>query len=99
MLQPEMDGKVKQYLQMIETETRTAEKIITDLLEFARIKSVLKETVSVCDLVEFTLSRRPAPFNISVNNDLPADLPPVDVDPRQISQIFENLVVNAFQAM
>ena len=99
ILQPEMDGKVKQYLEMIETETRTAEKIITDLLEFARVKSVVKEKVSVDDLIEFTLSRRPAPFNISIKNDLPADLPLVNVDPRQISQILENLVVNAFQAM
>ena len=84
---------------MIEAETRTAEKIITDLLEFARVKSVVRETVSVSDLIEFTLSRRPAPFNISIIKDLPADLPRVNVDPRQISQILENLVVNAFQAM
>lgn len=99
MLQPEMDAKVKQYLEMIETETRTAEKIITDLLEFARVKSVVKETVSVSDLIEYTLSRRTAPFNISVIKDVPADLPHVSVDPRQICQILENLVVNAFQAM
>ncbi len=99
MLQPEVDGKVKQYLEMIETETRTAEKIITDLLEFARVKSVVKDSVSVSELINFTLSRRPAPFNTSVKKDLPADLPLVDVDPRQISQILENLVVNAFQAM
>ncbi len=99
MLQPEVDGKVKQYLEMIETETRTAEKIITDLLEFARVKSVLKEAVGVSELIDFTLSRRPAPFNTSVKIDLPVDLPLVDVDPRQISQILENLVVNAFQAM
>lgn len=99
MHQPEMDAKVVQYLEMIETETRTAEKIITDLLEFARVKSVARETVSVGSLIEFTLSRRPAPFNISIINDLPVDLPRVNVDPRQISQILENLVVNAFQAM
>jgi len=99
MHQPEMDAKVVQYLEMIETETRTAEKIITDLLEFARVKSVVRETVSVSDLVEFTLSRRTAPFNISIIKDLPADLPRVNVDPRQISQILENLVVNGFQAM
>jgi signal transduction histidine kinase len=99
MLQPEMDVKVKQYLEMIESETRTAEKIITDLLEFARVKSVVKEKVSVSDLVEYTLSRRSAPFNISVKKELLDDLPLVCVDPRQISQILENLVVNAFQAM
>jgi PAS domain S-box-containing protein len=99
MLQPEMDVKVKQYLEMIESETRTAEKIITDLLEFARVKSVVKEKVSVSDLIEYTLSRRTAPFNISVIKDMPADLPHVSVDPRQICQILENLVVNAFQAM
>ena len=99
MIQPEMDMKVKQYLEMIETETRIAEKIITDLLEFGRAKSGVKETVSISNLIELTLSRRPAPFNISVLKNLPADLPHVSVDPHQISQILENLMVNAFQAM
>jgi PAS domain S-box-containing protein len=99
MHQPEMDAKVVQYLEMIETETRTAEKIINDLLEFARVKSVVRETVRVSDLIEFALSRRPVPLNISIKKDLPSDLPLVIVDPRQISQILENLVVNSFQAM
>ena len=94
-----MDGKVKQYLEMIEAETRTAEKIISDLLEFARVKSVVKETVSVSGLIEFALSRRPAPFNNAIKKEMPADLPNVNVDPHQMSQILENLVVNAFQAM
>ncbi|MCG8458253.1 MAG: ATP-binding protein [Holophagales bacterium] len=31
--------------------------------------------------------------------DLPGNLPPVDVDPEQISQVFNNLLINARQAM
>jgi len=46
-----MDMKVKQYIEMIETETLTAEKIITDLLEFGRFDSVVKEIVSASDMI------------------------------------------------
>ena len=39
LIQPDAEAKVKQYHAMIEREVRNAEKIITDLLDFARIRS------------------------------------------------------------
>jgi len=91
--------KVKEYLGIIQSETRTAEKIITDLLDFARIKSVDKEPVSVDELIRRTLERFPAPASIQVTLEIPGGLPSVYVDPRQMEQVLGNLVVNACQAM
>ncbi|MBI4730648.1 MAG: PAS domain S-box protein [Chloroflexi bacterium] len=99
LVQPEASGKVKEYLGMIEKETHTAEKIFTDLLDFARIKSVDREPVAVPELVQRVLARFPAPLSVKVKFKLPTDLPPVFADPRQMEQVLGNLVVNAFQAM
>jgi len=99
LVQPDADDKVKSYHSMIEKETRTAEKIITDLLDFARIKSVDREPAAVSELVQRVLERFPAPPSVKVTLKLPATLPKVFADPRQMEQVLGNLVVNACQAM
>jgi PAS domain S-box-containing protein len=99
LIQPEADEKVRQYLDILEHETRNAEKIITDLLDFARVKSVKQEPVSVKDLLARLLERFPAPPAVQVTLDLPGDLPPIYADPRQVEQMLGNLVLNAYQAM
>jgi PAS domain S-box-containing protein len=99
MSQPDADTKVKQYLEIIENETRTANKIITDLLDFSRITSVNREPVSVADLVNRTLVRYPVPESINVTLNISQTLPPIHVDLPQMMQVLGNLVVNACQAM
>lgn len=99
LIQPETDEKVREYLGLIERETHNADKIINDLLDFARIKSVDREPVAAAELVRRVLERYPAPENITVSLDLPPGLPPLWVDPRQIEQVLGNLVLNAYQAM
>ena len=99
LIQPDASEKVNEYLNMIDIETHNAEKIISDLLGFARIKSVDKESVKISELVNHTLLRRQAPMNIQLDLTLAEDLPMVEVDPRQVEQVLENIVVNAYQAM
>lgn len=99
LIQPGAEGKVKEYLGILENEVFAAEKIISDLLDFSRIKSVDRTAVILAELLTRTLERFPAPENITVRLDVPADLPPVHVDPHQMIQVLGNLVVNACQAM
>jgi len=99
LIQPDADTKVKEYLNMVEKETITANKIITDLLDFTRIKSVEREPVAVSELVRQTLERFPVPSPVEVVLEIPADLPPVYADPRQMTQVLGNLTVNACQAI
>ena len=77
----------------------TAEKIITDLLDFSRIKSVDREAVSVSDLIRRTLERFPVPASVTVTIEVPPDLPQVFVDVHHMTQVLGNLTVNACQAM
>ncbi|MFZ5821190.1 MAG: PAS domain S-box protein [Chloroflexota bacterium] len=99
LVQPEADEKVKEYLRLIENETHNAEKIINDLLDFSRVKSVEREAASVADMLARVFERFPAPPGVHVTLDLPDDLPPVYADPRQVEQVLGNLTVNACQAM
>ncbi|PKN92395.1 MAG: hypothetical protein CVU44_14760 [Chloroflexi bacterium HGW-Chloroflexi-6] len=97
--QPEASPKVREYLDIIEKETRVSDKIVTDLLDFTRIKSLDRQPASVSELVDQTLERNPAPPAVEVQLEIPAGLPPVFADPQHVIQILGNLVSNAYQAM
>ncbi len=99
LVQPDAEPKIKEYLEIIQTETHIANQIINDLLDFSRIKSVDVEPVAVPDLVWRTMERFVVPENVRVTVNLPDNLPIVYVDPRQIMQALGNLVINACQAM
>jgi PAS domain S-box-containing protein len=99
LVQPDADEKIRKYHGVIEHELHNAEKIISDLLDFARIKAVDRQPVAVPDLLRAVLERFPAPESIATALEFPADLPQVFVDPRQLEQVLGNLVVNACQAM
>lgn len=90
---------VRDYLDIIENETRTADKIVTELLDFTRIKSLDRQPVSVSELVAHAFERYPAPPSVQVTLDIPPGLPPVYADRRHVEQILGNLVTNAYQAM
>ena len=99
LVQPDADDKVRQYHAMIEKEVHTADKIISDLLDFARLKSVEREAASVAELVQRVLSRFPVPPSVELALKLPTTLPKVFADPPQMEQVLGNLTVNACQAM
>jgi PAS domain S-box-containing protein len=99
MVQPDASEKVRQHLTMIEHEVQNADKIISDLLDFARVISSERQPVSVSELVKHTLERFPLPGNVKGTLDIPVDLPLVFSDPRQLEQVLGNLTVNACQAM
>lgn len=97
--QKDTSDKVKEYLTIIENEARTSDKIVTDLLDFTRLKSIDRETVSVSDLISETLERFPVPPSVEVVLEIPPDLPKIYVDSQHMIQILRNLTVNASQAM
>jgi PAS domain S-box-containing protein len=99
IIQPDADENVKQYHAMIEQEVRNSDKIITDLLDFARVESMEREPIAVHELVQRTLTRFPVPQSIKTDLRVPEDLPRVFADPRQMEQVLGNLTVNAYQAM
>ena len=90
---------VKEYLGILRTQIGLSEKIVGDLLDFARLKPPTRETVTVERIVKEQLDRVGPTENIVVKHDFPVDLPPVRVDRIQIGQVVLNLLSNALQAM
>ena len=95
----ETDETTREYLDIVSSEVRDAEKIVSDLLDFSRTRPAEKEEIAVSALVSQMLKRRPPPEDVEVVTQTPSDLPLVFVDPRQMGQVLGNLVTNAYQAM
>lgn len=99
MTLPDADKTTKEYLELIYQQVRSAAKIISDLLDFSRDTTADREEVAVSHLVADLLERHAPPDDVAATTHVPADLPPVFVDARQIGQVLDNLVTNAYQAM
>jgi len=93
------DETTREYLELISSEIGNAEAIVSDLLDFSRTRSLEREQVTAAELVVRVLEKHPPPEKVKVTTGIPPELPPLFVDPRQIGQVLENLVANAYQAM
>jgi signal transduction histidine kinase len=95
----EAPAEIGEYLGILRTQISLAEKIVGDLLDYARIKPPQFEVVSVKQVVEEQLARAGALDGVTVKHDFPSDLPRIRVDRVQIGQVVLNLITNALQAM
>jgi PAS domain S-box-containing protein len=99
MIDPDAGETTCEYLDIIETEVRNSERIIAELLDFARIDTVTTQKIHLAAILERVLKKQAPPDTIQVSPKIPKDLPPALVDPRHIEQILDNLIINAYQAM
>ena len=93
------DEEIKENIQLIDKEITTANKIISDLLDFTRDKTPVRLSVDLNNLVKEMLSKASIPNNIKVITELTESMITVSADPTQIAQVFSNLIENALQAM
>ena len=93
------DEKLKKHLKIMEREIAVTNKIISDLLSFARgVKPTLRRT-QVNNVIQDALSRTTVPEKVMVVTELGEGLPPLMADPTQIEQVFINMISNSVQAM
>ncbi len=93
------DEAIKENLTILTREINTANKIISDLLDFTRDKSPVRLDINLNPLVKEMLSKSLMPNNIKVITDLTESMVPIAIDPTQVAQVFLNLIENGFQAM
>ncbi|MGE3275518.1 MAG: sensor histidine kinase [Vicinamibacterales bacterium] len=99
MVQPGAPDQVREYYGLLRAQIGLAEKIISDLLDFGRIKPPQREAVALRTIVDEQLARAGDAADIEVIRDFPEPLPRAFVDRFQVGQIVLNLIVNAMQAM
>ncbi len=97
--QSSSDEAVEDNINIIVREIATASKIVSDILDFSRIKLPVRQDIDINQLVKETLSRCSIPENITVSTDFSHDFVSVSIDPVQVGQIFANMIDNAAQAM
>ncbi len=90
---------VREYLGILKTQIALSEKIVGDLLDFARVKTPQLETLPVEKIIREQLERVGALNGVKLVESIAPGLPPVRVDRVQIGQVVLNLVTNALQAM
>ena len=96
-----VDTDHKSYKALAEAEKAAARagELANQLLTFARGGEPIKKVVSPKDLVNEALSFVLRGSNIKGIVDIPDSIHALDVDEGQISQVFQNIIINATHAM
>jgi len=96
------EGRIRENLERIEKETKRCHVIVKGLLDFARERKPLVESVDVNHLLDATLKLFEGQFlfqNIEVVRDYDLNLGFVEADQSQLQQVFMNIILNAVDAM
>ena len=96
---PDASPKVTEYLGILQQQITLSEKIVSDLLDFARQKPPQRQAFSIADVTTAQVGRLGEHNGFTIRTNLPRDLPPVLADQTQVGQIVLNLLTNAMQAM
>ena len=94
--------EARDYLKRIEKEIERINRIVRELLDFARPSQSEAKAIDVNKVVEQTLSLLSYQKNfkdIRTQLDLQPDLPLILGDETQLSQVFINVILNAIDAM
>jgi len=91
--------RVRRLADTVSAEAQRATKVITDVLDFVRVRAPRRHPVGIPGMVSETLYRVGVPESIRVECDLSPDLPLVLLDGQQMAQVLENLIRNAAEAM
>jgi len=94
--------EAKDYLNRIEREIERINRIVQDLLNFARPSKFEIHDVEINQVIENTLSLLSFQKNfknIQTQIDLQPNLPLIKGDESQLSQVFINIILNAIDAM
>jgi CheY-like chemotaxis protein len=98
-LYSKLDDNIYAILGEAEKATLQAKDLTQQLLTFSKGGAPVKKTASICDIVKDSASFVLRGSSITCEYFYPSDIWPVEVDVAQISQVIQNLIINAEQAM
>lgn len=86
-------------LKKAEWATQKAQGIAKQLLSFSKGGAPVLKTTSVIDLVRDTVSFILSGKDVVINFDIEDHIPLIEIDEGQVSQVFQNLAINALESM
>ena len=90
---------VHEYLDILQQQVTLSEKIVSDLLDFARQKPPQRTPTSLVEVTNEQIARLGLTNGVRIETGMPSALPRVLADPVQVGQIVLNLLTNAVQAV
>ena len=97
-----LDHRSAEYVRKLFKQAQRTHRVVQNLLSFARQRKPQKQDVDLKRVLEETLVLREYDLkvsNITLERDLPEDMPLVVGDPHQLEQVFLNVINNALDAM
>jgi signal transduction histidine kinase len=92
------DAEAVKTLAVLDKQIDIANRIVTDLLDFTRIKPPSPVRVDLKNIINESLSWINVPSQVTVKTSFNGNVT-VRTDPEQISRVFANIIANAVQAM
>lgn len=92
-------GPLNDRLQQAEKGCLRARELTQQLLTFAKGGAPIRKAVSITEIINESTAFAAHGSNVVCKMEAPPDLWAVEVDEGQMSQVFNNLVINAVQAM
>ena len=93
------EDKAHELLLEAEAASMRAKKFTQQLLTFSKGGEPIKQLTSIAEVIRDSASFILRGSNIRCEYNIPADLWPVEVDTGQISQVIQNIIMNASHAM
>ncbi len=84
------------------SQAERAQKIVRNLLDFARESEIESESTDVQDIIEETLhlaTNQIKMAKVKIKGEIAPNLPSISGDRQQLTQVFLNMVLNALDAM
>jgi two-component system NtrC family sensor kinase len=97
-----LDHRSADYVRKLFKQAQRTHRVVQNLLSFARQRKPQKQEVDLRKVLEESLTLREYDLkvnNVSLERDIPDDLPSVVADPHQLEQVFLNITNNALDAM
>ena len=97
-----LEPGLTEQVEIIEEEISRADQIITELLDYARLAEGKIEAVLVNDSIDESISALKHEFEgrrITIERKYALDLPFLFIDPGQLRQVFNNILLNAGEAI
>jgi PAS domain S-box-containing protein len=97
-----LDHRSADYVCKLFKQAQRTHRVVQNLLSFARQRKPQKQEVDLRKVLEESLTLRE--YDLKVNNvslecEIPEDVPAVVADPHQLEQVFLNIINNALDAM
>jgi len=97
-----LSERSRDFVQKLFRQAQRTQRLVQNLLSFARQRKPQKLQVDICQVLEDTLALRDYDLKlnaINVEREFAPNLPPVVADSHQMEQVFLNIINNAVDAM